>query len=74
MKYQIAEVSFPLNSVSDICDARNRVMFGSAGGLIYNVSSGKELYFAREDGIHVLICWAKPNGENSSMSFLGPEA
>ena len=44
MKYQMADVSRPLNAVSEICDAGNRVMFGSAGGLIYNVKFRKETF------------------------------
>ena len=50
LKYQVAEVSRPLNSVSDICDNGNRVLFGSSGGVIYNIESGRETYFQGKKG------------------------
>ena len=60
LKYQVAEVSRPLNSVSDICDNGNRVLFGSSGGVIYNVESGRETYFTREEGNYILKFWIAP--------------
>ena len=66
VKYQMAEVSRPLNAVSDICDAGNRVIFGRNGGVILNLSTGKKTYFHREDGIYVVLCWVKPYSEGSN--------
>ena len=48
-KYQLAHDSRPLSTCSEICDAGFRVMFGSAGGIIYNVDSVGETYFKRVD-------------------------
>ena len=65
-KYQIAEVSRPLNAVSEICDAGGelgqQVTFGKHGGTILNLTTGKETHFAREDGVYVWEFWVKPNG------------
>ena len=47
MKYQISEVSGPLNVVSDICDVANRVIVGPNGGVILKLSSGKEMFFSQ---------------------------
>ena len=61
IRYQIADVSRPLTAVSEICDAGNRVVFGSGGGVIYNLETGRETYFNREDGIYTLNFWVRPN-------------
>ena len=73
IKYQVADISRPLNAVSDICDGGNRVIFGKSGGIIYNISSGKETYFNREEGIDILICWVKPSGLESNGDYTRPE-
>ena len=54
MKYNIADVSRPLNSISEICDGGNQVVFGRGGGIIYNLETGRETYFNREGGIYIL--------------------
>ena len=61
----MAEVSRPLNAVSDICDSSNRVLFGRSGGVISNVETGHETYFQREDGIYILNFWIAPNPEKT---------
>ena len=62
MKYQVADVSRPLNAVSEICDADpgNRVLFGRNGGVIYNSKTGRETWFGREGGIYIFDYWVKP--------------
>ena len=71
VKYQIAEISRPLTAVSDVCDAGNRVIFGKNGGMIYNLSSGKETYFQRKEGIYVLNFYVRPS--KSKTDFTRPE-
>jgi len=65
-KYQVAEVSRPLNAVSEICDAGGEhgqvVMFGKYGGEILNLESGKRTPFNREDGVYTWDFWVKPKG------------
>ena len=63
-RYQVADISRPLNSVSEICDGGGRhgpqVTFGRTGGVIYNLDTGKETYFEREEGIYILELWIPP--------------
>ena len=54
VKYNIADVSRPLNSISEICDGGNQVIFGKGGGIIFNLENGSETYFRREGGIYVM--------------------
>ena len=60
VKYQIAQIRRPLNSVSEICDGGNQVIFGRGGGLIYNIQSGRQTFFRREGGIYTMEFWVKP--------------
>ena len=70
--YQIAKVSRPLNSVSEICDAGNRIVFGRNGGVIYHIESGKETYFTMSNGIYILDCLVKPmDRSNPDFTRLG---
>ena len=48
MLFQLADVSCPLISVSQICDHVNRVIFGRGGGVILNLDTGMELFFERQ--------------------------
>ena len=66
VKYQVADVSRPLNSISEICDAGGKygqiVLFGRTGGAILNLETGIQTPFAREDGIYTMDVWVKPKG------------
>ena len=66
VKYQVADVSRPLNAVSEICDAGGEhgqhVIFGKHGGMILNLETGKQTPFAREEGVYTLEFWVKPKG------------
>jgi len=66
VRYQMAEISRPLNAVSEICDAGGaegqHVLFTKWGGIIYNLESGQKTYFQREDGVYTLDFWVKPKG------------
>ena len=63
LKYQIAEVSRPLNSISEICDAGGdqgqMVVFGRSGGAVVNLTTGEQTPFQREEGIYCLDVWTK---------------
>ena len=63
LKYQVAQVSRPLNAVSEVCDAveGNRVMMGKNGGVIFNIHDERQqTWFGRENGIYVFDYWIKP--------------
>jgi len=66
-KYQVAEVSRPLNAVSEICDAGGKdgqtVVFTKYGGYIVNNTTGTYTDFAREDGVYTLEFWVSPPSE-----------
>ena len=52
IKYQIADVSRALNSITEICDAGhadlgNHVIFGRRGGMVVNLETGKTTHFQR---------------------------
>jgi hypothetical protein len=57
--FQIADVSRPLVSVSAICEMGNRVIFGKSGGVVQNLTTGRETPFQRKNGIYVLALWLK---------------
>ena len=66
IKYQIADVTRPLNSISEICDAGGEygqvVVFGRSGGAICNLETGESTPFQREDGVYTMDVWLKPEG------------
>ena len=66
IKYQVAEVSRPLNSISEIFDAGGNygqiVLFGRTGGAILNLETGIQTPFAREEGVYTMDVWVKPKG------------
>ena len=66
VKYQIADVSRPLNSITEICDAGGQqgqvVIFGRNGGAVVNLETGNQTPFQREDGVYVMSTWVKPKG------------
>ena len=70
VKYQIADVSRPLNSITEICDAGGDlgqvVVFGRKGGAVVNLATGNSTPFARQEGVYVMSTWVKPKG------FTGP--
>ena len=65
LKYQVADVSRTLNSVSEICDAGGTsegqyVLFSKWGGLVVNPATGRQTPFEREEGIYTHGMWVKP--------------
>ena len=58
-KYQIAEVTRPLDSVSEVCDSGNRVVFGSGGGFIFNVRAQEVTPFSRNGKLHEIHQWLR---------------
>ena len=67
LKYQMADVTRPLNAVSEICDAGGPegqyVVFSKYGGAIYNPVSGGTTPFEREEGVYTMEFWVKPKAE-----------
>ena len=65
VKYQMVDqVTRPLNSISEICDAGGlkgqHVIFGRSGGVILNLDTGDQTPFSRTDGIYTMDMWVKP--------------
>lgn len=56
-KYQIADVSRPIDSVGEICDSGCRVVFGSGGGFIYHLATGRVEPFHRMGRLYGLDLW-----------------
>ena len=56
-RYQITDVTRPLNSVSRVCDQGNNVLFTQTGGWIINRVVGRYTWFPREHGVYVLHSW-----------------
>ena len=56
-RYQVTDVSQPLNSVSRVCDQRNNVLFTQTGGGIMHHETGRYAWFPREHGVYVLHPW-----------------
>ena len=56
-RYQITDVTRPLNSVSRVCDQGNNVLFTQTGGWIINHETGWYTWFALEHGVYVLHSW-----------------
>ena len=56
-RYQITDVTRPLNSISRVCDQGNNVLFTETGGWIINHETGPYTWFPREHGVYVLHSW-----------------
>ena len=56
-RYQITDVTRPLNSISRVCDQGNNVLFTKTGGWIINHETGRYTWFPREHGVYVLHSW-----------------
>ena len=52
-RYQITDVTRPLNSVSRVCDQKNNVLFTQTGW-IFNHATGRYTWFPREHAVFVL--------------------
>ena len=53
-RYQITDVTRPLNSISRVCDQGNNVLFTKTGGWIINHETGRYSWLPREHGVYVL--------------------
>ena len=66
VKYQIADVTRPLNAVSEICDAGGEegqlAIFCKSGGIVYNPVMGCQTSSNREEGIYCPEFLVKPWG------------
>ena len=66
--YQVADVTRPLNSVSELCDRGARVIFGRGGGYIYHLGSGKVTPFRRSGRLYELDQWVRVPEADSNPS------
>ena len=66
VKYQVADLSRSLNSISEICDADGEsgqhVVSGQNNGMIVNLETGRQLPFSWEDGVYTLDFCVTPKG------------
>jgi hypothetical protein len=73
IRYQAADVSQPLNSVSEICDAGGEdgqyVIFSKWGGAILNFEEERMTPFQREEGIYTMGFWVKPKAAGAASGF-----
>ena len=77
-RYQITDVTRPLNSISRVCDQGNHVLFTQTGGWIINHETGRYTWFPREHGVYVLHSWINESPTEkwvrwSDESFSGQE-
>ena len=71
VRYQSADVSRTLNSVSEICDGGGAggqyVLFSKWGGQVLNPETGRRMAFDREGGIYTMGMWVRPNDKPASV-------
>ena len=73
-RYQITDVTRPLNSISRVCDQGNNVLFTKTGGWIINHESGRYTWFPREHGVYVLQSWVNESFSQAGvLGFCDPE-
>ena len=58
--WQVADITRPLNAISDECDKGQLVIFGKSGGLCLNVLNGERRYFPRVGGSYEMDMWIPP--------------
>jgi hypothetical protein len=64
MKFQVANVTKPLGSVSKICKAGHVVVFDDDGSFIFNKNTGSLDWLREENGTYVLDTYVMPKAEN----------
>jgi hypothetical protein len=76
VKYQQADVSRPLNSVSEICDGAGEdgqlVLFSKYGGMILNLETWQRTSFERKGGLYTMGMWVKPHDAGTASGFTRP--
>ena len=76
-RYQSADVTRPLNSITEICDAGGEdgqyVIFSKYGGAVINLDHGRQTPFDREDDIYCMDLWVKPK-QKATSGFPRPGA
>ena len=70
MKYAVADISVPLDSISQICDAGATVLFTATGGSI-NMPSGEKLPFERRGDTYFRRMWVERNPTESPFTRPG---
>eukprot|EP00973_Karenia_brevis_P052565 7302161-Karenia_brevis.AAC.1 len=72
MKFQVADVTKPLASVTRICQAGHRVVFDSNGSFIEDKQSGHREWLREVNGQYVLDAWVMPAGEAMAVMHASP--
>ena len=70
-RYQITDVTRPLNSISRVCDQGNNVLFAKTGGWIMNHETGRYTWFPREHGEYVLHSWVNESPDEKLVRRSG---
>ena len=73
MRFQICEVTKPLGSVSRICQAGSRVVFGppEEGSYIEHIKTGKRTTLRQCKGLYYLDVWVAPANVTSTFTRQG---
>ena len=74
LTFQVAEVSKPILSVSDVVAKGNDVSSHATGGLITNRSSKKSIAFKKVGGVYILTFWLLPRRLGGSPQEVRREA
>jgi len=76
VKYQQADVSRALNSVSEICDGGGvngqLVLFSKYGSQVLNLETWQRTNFEREGGIYTMGMWVRPPNASSGDASVFP--
>ena len=74
MKYAVADIAVPLDSVSQICDTGAKVVFEQDGGYIES-KSGKRIMFERVGDTYCRTTWVpkKPELKETGFTRQGPQ-
>ena len=67
IKWQNADVTKPLLSVSHICDSGNEVTFSKEGGRITSLRTGRVIPFLRERGVYVPDMWVEAESSSDAL-------
>ena len=71
MRYQVAEVSRPLNSVGETCDRNNLVIFSASGGCVLSLETGAVTEFDRRGGLYTMDFWVPNPGSSAAAAAAG---
>ena len=71
MKYAVADIQVPLDSVSQMCDAGATVTFTATGGWV-TLPTGERLEFSRKGGTYIRETWVERHPASGSFTRRDP--